>query len=358
MDAVNLSRLKKCMERAQDGEELTLGFFGGSITQDACASSHENCYARRVFRWWEGNFPNATFHYVNAGIGGTSSLFGTARVVQDLLIYQPDFVVVDFSVNDVENGQRQETYEGVLRQILAWPSKPAVVLLNNIYYDTGYTDEDCHTAVGAWYGVPHVSIRDSVYRRMQQGEFTREQITPDGLHPNDQGHGLVAAEITGLLNSVKGDLDRSEEEKPMPAPMTANAYEHARRLTIENALPELHGFRADADEKMGHLDFFKNGWMGQKGGDSIRFDVDGSCIAVQYRRTVERPALRAMLILDGDTEHSVELDGSFDEDWGDSLYITPVLDHGAAGKHTVEIRIPEGQGEGLTPFYLLSLILA
>lgn len=358
LDSTNLSRLKECMRRAQRGEELTLGFFGGSITQDALASVHENCYARRVFRWWEDNFPNATFHYVNAGIGGTSSLFGAARVVEDLLIYQPDFVVVDFSVNDVENKQREETYEGVLRQILSWPGRPAVLLLNNIYYDTGYTDEDCHNAVGAWYGVPHVSIRGSVYKRLQEGEFTKEEITPDGLHPSDWGHELVAAEITGLLDSVKADLDREEEEKPMPSPLTANVYEHARRLTIRNTLPDLHGFRADSDEKKGHLDLFKNGWIGQKGGDSIRFEVEGSCVAAQYRKTVKRPALRAELVLDGDTEHPIELDGSFDEDWGDCLYITPVLDHGAAGKHTVEVRIPDGQREGMTPFYLVSLIVA
>lgn len=35
MEKINLSRLKNCMARAQRGEELTIGFLGGSITQEA-----------------------------------------------------------------------------------------------------------------------------------------------------------------------------------------------------------------------------------------------------------------------------------------------------------------------------------
>lgn len=357
MGIINLARLKRCMRRASRGEELTLGFFGGSITQDCAATVHENCYACRVFRWWEETFPLAKLHYVNAGIGGTSSHFGVARVVDDLLMYQPNFVVVDFSVNDIENELKQETYEGVLRQILSWPSAPAVLLLNNIYYDTGRTDQDFHNALGDWYGLPHVSVRDTIYQRMLAGEYTRDQLTADGLHPNDFGHGLIAAEITGFLEWVKGQMDEAEEEHPLPAPMTANSYEHARRLTIREASPVLSGFRADPREKSGHLDCFKNGWVGQKPGDSIRFTVECSCLAVQYRKTVHRPALSAQLVLDGDTGHPVFLDGNFGEDWGDCLWLVPILCGGQRGTHTVELTVTEAE-EGLTPFYLLSLIIA
>lgn len=48
----------------------------------------------------EGNLSKWKFHYVNGGIGGTTSHYGVSRAVTDVLMYQPDFVVVDFSVND------------------------------------------------------------------------------------------------------------------------------------------------------------------------------------------------------------------------------------------------------------------
>lgn len=354
----NLARLKACMRRAVAGEELTIGFFGGSITQGCVASEHNTCFAYRVFQWWERTFPQSRFHYVNGGIGGTTSHFGTARLVPDLLMYQPDFVVVDFSVNDCANEFFQETYESTIRRILNWPSAPAVVLLNNVYYDTGASAEEYHNAVGCRYGLPYISVRDTIYQRMLAGEYTREQLTPDGLHPNDLGHTLIAGEITALLEQAMARMEEPETETEFPAPLTENFYEQAQRLTIREAIPQLSGFRADAEEKRGHLDCFKNGWIGSKPGDKIRFEVETSCIAVQYRKTIHKPALSAKLVLDGDEKNAVLLDGNFDEDWGDCLYLEPVLHHGWREKHTVEIVIEDTDEKAATPFYLLSLIIA
>lgn len=396
----DLTRLKECMRRAAQGEELTVGFLGGSITQGSSARAQENTYAYRVFSWWRHTFPEAEFHYVNGGIGGTTSHYGAARVVTDVLMYQPDLVVVDFSVNDEADTFFQETYEGVVRRLLSWPSMPAVILLNNVFYDTGENAQEFHNAVGAWYHLPYVSIRDTVYQRMNAGvdtpaekakrtpagmdhgisdRYTREELTPDGLHPNDRGHGLVAGEIIRLLESVKeqvfakertSDGDEKGEtvdpefygkdylEQTLPAPMTANAYEHARRLTIREISPRLDGFHADTEEKTGRLDAFKNGWIGKKAGDRIFFEVEATCIAVQYRRSIVKPALSARAVLDGDVEAAVLLDGEFDEDWGDCQYLQVLLHHGTRKKYTIEIKVLQGKPETAVPFYLMAMIIA
>lgn len=354
------------MLRAENGGELTIGFLGGSITQGSLATKPENCYAYRVYSWWKQAFPQAAFHYVNGGIGGTTSHFGVARAETDVLMYQPDVVFVDFSVNDNADVFFQETYEGVIRKLLTWHSNPAVILLNNVYYDTGKNAQEYHNAVGDWYQIPHVSIKDTLYENMKAGIYTRKELTQDGLHPNDKGHALVAAEIITFLERVKDSIQekiciRESKEAALmpklPKPMTANAYEHAKRLTIREISPKLEGFRADPQEKTGRLDFFKNGWIGKKAGDKISFALTCSCIAVQYRKTIAKPALRAKLILDGDTDHAKVLDGNFDEDWGDCLYLEPILHHGKHQKHIVEIKVMEQQPENATPFYLLSLII-
>ena len=285
------------MARAARGEELTIGFLGGSITQGSLASAEDKTYAYRVYRWWCDAFLQAEFHYVNGGIGGTCSCFGAARAVGDLLMYQPDVVVVDFSVNDKgetpeEESFYQETYEGLLRRIVSWPSSPAVLVLNNVYYDSGKTMQDRHNAVAEHYRVPFVSIKDSIYRKMKEGRYSLEELTPDGLHPNDLGHELVAGEVIRLLEEIRAwgekkglytepgadrrDIDRQGSSREdidgkdivggeiLPLPLTQNAYEQPKLLTIRNSRPVLAGFRADSREKKGHLDTFKNGWMGKK----------------------------------------------------------------------------------------------
>ena len=384
-------KLAACMARAARGEELTIGFLGGSITQGSLASAEDKTYAYRVYRWWCDAFLQAEFHYVNGGIGGTCSCFGAARAVGDLLMYQPDVVVVDFSVNDKgetpeEESFYQETYEGLLRRIVSWPSSPAVLVLNNVYYDSGKTMQDRHNAVAEHYRVPFVSIKDSIYRKMKEGRYSLEELTPDGLHPNELGHELVAGEVIRLLEEIRAwgekkglytepgadrrDIDRQGSSREdidgkdivggeiLPLPLTQNAYEQAKLLTIRNSRPVLAGFRADSREKKGHLDTVKNGWMGKKAGDRIIFYVDASCIAVQYRKTIQRPAVSARLILDGKQEEAVLLDGNFEESWGDCLYLLPVLHHGERGEHRVEIEVTETAKRGETPFYLLGLIIA
>ena len=73
---------------------------------------------------------------------------------------------------------------------------------------------------------------------------------------------------------------------------------------------------------------------------------------------VEQPVQFCPLCLDGDTAHAAVLDGNFDEDWGDCLYLQPILHHGEQKTHTVEITILPTEDETPTEFYLMALITA
>ena len=202
-----MTRLKNLMKRAANGESLVIGFLGGSITQGSLSSTPKTCYAYLVYEWWKKSFPNAAFSFVNGGIGGTTSHYGGARAWKDVLCYRPDIVTVDFSVNDDANEFFEETYEGMLRRLLAAPSDPAVVVLNNVFYDIGKNAQNYHNRIADHYGIPHVSIKDTVYPDVESGKIVRADITPDNLHPNDKGHRLVADEICKLLDSIKAEME-------------------------------------------------------------------------------------------------------------------------------------------------------
>ena len=132
-----LYRLKKVMDRAKAGEALNIAFLGGSITQGSLSSKPELCYAYHVYEWWKKTFPQADFTYINAGIGGTTSQFGVARAEDDLLSKEPDFVIIEFSVNDESTEHFMETYEGLVRKVYTSKTKPAVLLVHNVFYNNG-----------------------------------------------------------------------------------------------------------------------------------------------------------------------------------------------------------------------------
>ncbi len=99
----NHTRLIKAMDKARRGEDLCIAFIGGSITEGYSSTSHDKCYAKLIHDWWVREFPGSNIRYVNAGIGGTGSDYGAARVEGDVLKYKPDVGFVDVTVNDADN---------------------------------------------------------------------------------------------------------------------------------------------------------------------------------------------------------------------------------------------------------------
>lgn len=356
----NTQRIAKVLKKAENKEAITLAYLGGSITQGSLSSSPETCYAAMTTKWWREQYPQTEITYVNGGIGGTTSQFGAARVDSDILAHEPDFVVIEFSVNDDNNLFFRETYEGLVRKIYSYKTAPAVLLVHNIFYEDGRNAQDQHETVGRYYNLPCVSMKTSVYQAIAHGKIAVRDVTPDDLHPNDTGHALLANLITNFLEKVqKEDLpavtDTKRAAEELPKPITANAYQNSVRYQNYNAKPELNGFVADTAEQQYLSDVFKRGFIGKKAGDSICFEVEGTGIAVQYRKSVKHPACVAKVVLDGDETTAMTLDGNFDETWGDCLYITTVAKHAEEKKHRVEITVTEGD-ETMVPFYLVSVI--
>lgn len=367
------NRLTRCMRKAQKGEDITVAFLGGSITQGSLSSTPETCYAYLVYKWWVEHFPNAKMTYLNAGIGGTTSQFGVARVQEDVLDKKPDFLIVEFSVNDDNTQHFKETYEGLVRKVLQDEKDIALMLLHNVCYDTGISAEEVHSEIGRHYNLPCVSIKNTVYEAILAGEFTNRDVTPDDLHPNDAGHALVAEAVKYFLDKVyesvcteamKADdvqvastsACEVEARGTLPSPITANEYENSIRYQNHNSTPVLEGFVAD-DTPMEHItQMFRRGFTAWKKGDRITFSMEGTGIAIQYRKTIHKPTPIAKVVIDGQETESVVLDGNFQETWGDCLYIETVAEHIENKNHKVEIIIIEDHADDQVPFYLVSVI--
>ena len=365
----NLHRMKQVMKKASRGEDVVIGFLGGSITQGSPSSTPETCYAYLVYKWWCEKFPNANIRYVNAGIGGTTSQFGVARVEDDLLSYDIDFTVVEFSVNDDDNEHFLETYEGLIRKIYAYRTSPAVLIVNSVRYDDGVNAQEQHVKVGKAYGIPCVSMKPAIYAKVLDGTFGSRDITEDDLHPNDLGHRLMADVIISFLETVYGAygseddggcVDNDIDVKDVTT-VSPNAYEGSVRYQNYNCtdiLTFIDGFIPDNEKQNDIREIFRRGWTADETGARICFEVEGSCIGVQYRKSVIKPAPIAKAIIDSNSQNAVVLDGNFDETWGDSLHLDTLAEHLPYGKHTVEIEITQADEEDVVPFYLTSIIVS
>lgn len=349
-------RLHQLFDRARAGEKLNIGFIGGSITAGSVSTKPELCYAYRVFDWFCKTFPLADFQYINAGIGATDSQFGCARADEDLLCGKPDFVIVEFSVNDSDDEHYKETYEGLVRHIYNSETSPAVLIVHSVFYDSGRNAEPIHSQIAKYYHIPSVSMRTSLYPLVADNRIPARKITPDDLHPNDLGHGLVADVITRYLEKIAGNNENNDIAEFPAETLTLNTYEHSRRYRndMENCIAT--GFVKDTETQEQLYDVFKNGWISGRKGDSLDFEVTGCNLSVMYRKTIRKPAPVAMLILDDDREHPIMLDANFEETWGDKLYLQTVLEHGANKVHRIHVEIVETHENDQSTFYFNAVL--
>lgn len=342
-------------DKIEKEKKLNIVYLGGSITQGCNASSEDRRYVNLSAQWWNKMFPDAEIDFFNAGIGATTSQYGAARAENHVLSRKPDLVFVEFSVNDTNTNEFMESYESLIRRLLKSESVKAVVIINNLYYDTGSNAQGIHNNIAMHYGLPAVSVRDYIYPEIVIGNIDAGLYTDDMLHPKDIGHKMIA-ELVGNLLDIEYEyykkLGGAGEKPELPKPFTDCRLENSVVLQNKNCKPELSGFSEDTHTEKEFCAPFKNGWTAGKKGDSITFEVQGSLIFVQYKKTINHPAPKAVAVIDGDEKNSVILDANFEETWGDLCCLEKIYE-GARENHKVEITLTD---EGDNDFMLISLI--
>ena len=196
----NNTRLLDVIRRAGDGEQITLAVIGGSVTEGAGASTYAECWASRFgvrFGNTYGAGKGANVRLINAGVGGTPSPFGYMRYKRDIVDRvpetdpdgYPDLVVIEFSVNDWQEPTGHRCYESMVREILAQPNRPAVILLFAVFKN-GWNLQEELRRIGDAYGLMMVSIRDGIFPEIGKN-IGADEFFSDEYHPTSVGHRMM-----------------------------------------------------------------------------------------------------------------------------------------------------------------------
>jgi len=328
----DLTRVWRVMFRAKRGEPITVATIGGSITQGSVAQRMQNRYPNVMAAWWQATFPNSKVTLVNAGIGATGSDFGSLRVASHVLSKHPDLVVVEFAVNDSNTRQRAETLEGVVRQILADPDAPAVVLL--FMSDHGHNAQEQHSKVGEHYNLPMVSYRDALWPEIDAGQLSLDTITKDNLHPNDRGHVMTGQLLGHLFDVALSKLPASEPEKPsteLPAPLISDVFQHTWFVEGADLKPTaVSGWVYDPAANV-------KAWKTSTPGSTIEFDVPGGTrLYLNYFRVRGAMGKADVQVDDGPAK---TIDAWFDQTWGSYRETTIIADGAPSQKHHLKITL-------------------
>ncbi len=323
------SKVVNVMRKAQAGEDITIGFIGGSVTVGGASTSREFSYARLVHDWWEETFPNVKVDYINAGWSGTPSLFAVHRLEQHLMYKEPDLVVIEFGVNDELMDWQQEAYASLVRRILTDDCAPAVLLFFVMNSDCTSAQDD-QVPIGEFYDLPMVSYRDAVWPEVEKGTILWDDIAADWVHPRNEGHAICAQLINTYFDGVYAKLSQlSSEIKPIPEEVPLPySYENAVWYNKNNTTPiSLGSFEISPR--------YDHSWI--HSGDSsdplvLRFYGKRLIIHVNQAHTDK---MHSSVSIDGGEQIMLSKDNLLISSGAYGYYM--VMDYDVPGWHTVEI---------------------
>ncbi|MDR0472798.1 MAG: hypothetical protein LBH43_03880 [Treponema sp.] len=237
----NTDRLKAALNKAKNGENITIAFLGGSITGEASPNGgyslidsnniNDRDYANRTALWFFDTYGANKITYINHGAGGNSSGSGVNWLdtfvgqggndlgIGGLLkgadgqassrLHDPDIVFLEFAVNDSMGGWVGWSYGATMNTIISRvlaESDAAVIVLCSLNFDNGLSADVVHTMAAQKHSVSVVNHRAGLWPNIRVGKVdpvNRQEIARDDVHPNVKGHGIYADFIIHFLETIR-----------------------------------------------------------------------------------------------------------------------------------------------------------
>lgn len=361
-------RTRNAIRRALDGENVTVAYIGGSITQGAGATPiNSECYAYKSWHNFAKRFGKGdNVRLVKAGVGGTPSELGMIRFERDVLrdgSVAPDIVIVEFAVNDEGDETKGNCYESLVRKILALPNRPAVILLFSVFADD-WNLQDRLKVVGERYRLPMISVRDAVTPqfRLKPGEgrvLSKNQFFYDMFHPTNAGHTIMADCLTCFFELAAGNKGAGADflKDGLPAPVIGSDFERVKLLDRKD-MPETatvsNGSFCFTDEELQAVEMdgdlvctpeFPHNWMycGEKEEGTEPFVLEIACKALLlvFKDSGEVRAGKADIFVDGEKKMTADphVNG-----W---IHCNPMIliQEKETKRHVIRIQMAEGDGK-------------
>ena len=359
----NTYRIQKAIEKARRGEDVTISYIGGSITQGAGAKPiSTECYSYLSYQKFRERFApgdGSNVHYLKAGVGGTCSELGLTRYNMDLLRYhtsEPDIVFVEYAVNDSGDETNGDCYESLVLKIMEGSSSPAVVLLFAVFMDDGNLQERLKP-IGFNYNLPMISLKDAVTPQFYEEPpiMTKRQYFYDLFHPSNTGHRVMADCIDYFWEKASAAAKDEADVDLNVAPKVGNTYRNMEAFTRLDydqypAVKSLNcGSFTEKDTMLqcvekdlnSHvLPEYPENWYytGQNGHDSFQMEIECKDLMIVYKDEGNPTFGKAEVFIDGIKSREIN---PLEVGW---THCTAYIIHKGNKKemHSVEVKLAPG----------------
>lgn len=315
-------------------KELNVAFIGGSITW-GYGGSKWGGWCTLTTEWIQQQYPDATINYTNAGLGGTSSMWGLFRLDDEVMSNNPDLVFIEFALNDssfgLEKNQSAAFVDAMIRKINTELPQTDIVLVfttSQNFLGKDFENLEAHREVAAYYGIPCINVGNTLVQKMEQAGEKWSDYFGDTAHPNNKGYNtyfeIVRDAIKNMLDQAK-DIGAKINHTLNEVPYTTNTPKNVIRLSPENIT---HDENWRFDDSVSHGMRYDTALIARKEGAKITVEFEGCMIG--YVGYVKKNS-NIKVSIDGKYEKAVTHNNK--ENGVEVL----LYDNLAEGKHTLTI---------------------
>lgn len=348
----NNYRMINAIQKAMRGEDVTIAYIGGSITEGALSTTHTKSYAYTFYNMFKERFGKnggSNVHYVNAGMSGTPSSLGVIRYSRDVAPSNPDIVFVEFAVNDNDDETKGDAYESLVRNVLNSPNKPACMLIFSVF-KPDWNLQDRMIPVGKQYNLPMISIKNAVVPAVKAGQITSSQFwASDGWHPMDYGHKLMADSIMYCVDQM---LAKGKSSSDITMPSGAAIGKSYENMTMIESNTKMDGLSINAggfngtDTTPGNFQYnnqpkFKNDWKHSTNSSSTSFTMTVNCksVLLAWKLSSSSSAGKADIYIDGKYVKTVD---SYKSGGWNNPWVTSIMNNSTSASHKIEVKMANG----------------
>lgn len=344
------SRLAAKLKKATSGDKemFKICYLGDSITAGSSASS-SNQYTNVLKSWMVDNVS----YYIecqNAGIGATDSYLAVHRAQRDVLDNQPEIIFIEF-INDTDNDFYKAAMDSLVRKCLSAENAPAVILVEMTMED-GTCPQNIHSQIAETYDLPVISYHDAVLPEVQAGNIQWKDISPDNIHPNDDGHKMLGKLLVSYIDSVIKDLDNIDTDNistELPESPTGDVYANAQLANRDSETVNVTD-EGTFTESVDFQSYFNKGW-GTRSGGSMTFEVEARNIGFVYNKNVD--GTYGSIVVNVDGEDVKTINGDFPGGWGSYACSEEVYSSDETAKHTVTVTVIDGDKQNFDIYSML-----
>lgn len=156
--------------------------------------------------WTENLKRETNYRVINSGVPGDTFHDMLARLDKDVLIYNPDIVIVMGGTNDVYVGCSQPQIQAHFRTIIDQLRESNIKIILGLPLPVADSSETSLKALRKWllsYGENNgIAIIDFYKDFLDNKGEIREDLYVDGCHPNKIGYNIMAKRVVTSIKII------------------------------------------------------------------------------------------------------------------------------------------------------------